>query len=124
MFTELDITVLPNPWDIEGADINQDYKKFEGDKNMNHYAKGLPDSVQTKLAERYRSIFELFLKHQDKISRVTFWGISDGNSWLNNWPIKRRTNYPLLFDRKYNEKEAFQSILNTLMLDKSASTRE
>lgn len=107
-FTELDITVLPNPWDLKGADVNQN---FEGSAKMNPYPKTLPDSVQTKLAERYESIFKLFLKHKDKISRVTFWGVYDGQSWLNDWPIKGRTNYPLPFDVNLKHKKTYDSIL-------------
>lgn len=107
-FTELDITVLPNPWDLKGADINQ---KFEGNEKMNPYPKALPDSIQNKLAERYEGIFKLFLKHKDKISRVTFWGVHDGQSWLNDWPIKGRTNYPLPFDADLKHKKAYNSIL-------------
>ncbi len=107
-FTELDITVLPNPWELRGADVNQ---KFEGNEKMNPYPNGLPDSIQNKLAERYASIFKLFLKHKDKISRVTFWGVYDGQSWLNDWPIKGRTNYPLPFDANLKHKKAYESIL-------------
>ncbi|MGE8342877.1 MAG: endo-1,4-beta-xylanase [Flavobacterium sp.] len=107
-FTELDITVLPNPWDLKGADVNQN---FEGSAKMNPYPKALPDSVQTQLAERYASIFKLFLKHKDKISRVTFWGVHDGQSWLNDWPIKGRTNYPLPFDKDLKHKPAYERIL-------------
>lgn len=107
-FTELDITVLPNPWDLKGAEISQ---KFEGSAKMNPYPKALPDSIQNKLAERYASIFKLFLKHKDKISRVTFWGVHDGQSWLNDWPIKGRTNYPLPFDKDLRHKKAYDSIL-------------
>lgn len=107
-FTEMDITVLPNPWDLVGAEINQN---FEGSAKMNPYPKSLPDSVQIKLAQRYRDIFALLLKHKDKISRVTLWGISDGQSWLNDWPIKGRTNYPLLFDRSFKPKKAYDSII-------------
>lgn len=107
-FTELDITVLPNPWDLKGAEISQ---KFEGSEKMNPYPKTLPDSIQNKLAERYESIFKLFLKHKDKISRVTFWGVHDGQSWLNDWPIKGRTNYPLPFDATLRHKKTYESIL-------------
>ena len=108
MITEFDITVLPNPWDLEGAEVSQN---FEGSEHMNPYTKELPDSVNTQLAQRYKDIFSLFKKHSDKISRVTFWGINDGVSWLNSWPIEDRTNYPLLFDRKYNRKPAYYSVL-------------
>lgn len=107
-FTELDITVLPNPWDLQGADVNQN---FEGSAKMNPYPEKLPDSVQVKLANRYASIFKLFLKHKDKISRVTFWGVHDGQSWLNDWPIKGRTNYPLLFDTNLMPKKGYESVM-------------
>jgi len=112
MFTELDVTVLPNPWDLNGAAVEQSYEQFEGDPTMNPYPNGVPDSVQTKLAERYEDIFELFLKHKDKISRVTFWGVQDGQSWLNGWPINGRTNHPLLFDREYLPKKAFKAVID------------
>ena len=106
--TELDISVIPSPWDVVGADVNQ---KSAASEKMNPYPKVLPDSIQTQLAERYEAIFKLFLKHQDKISRVTFWGVNDGQTWLNDWPINGRTNYPLLFDRDYKPKKAYFSIL-------------
>lgn len=107
-FTELDISVLPNPKDLNGADVNQN---FEGNAKMNPYPKTLPDSVQVKLADRYASIFKLFLKHKDKISRVTFWGVHDGQSWLNDWPVKGRTNYPLLFDKDLKPKKAYYEVM-------------
>jgi endo-1,4-beta-xylanase len=111
-FTELDITVLPSPWELVGAEISQNFDEYIGDKKMNPYPTELPDSVQIQLSKRYKDIFKLFLKHEDKISRVTFWGISDKNSWLNNFPIKKRTNHPLLFDRNYQPKEAYKSVLD------------
>lgn len=114
--TELDINVLPSPWDLVGADVNQN---FEGSKKMNPYPKNLPDSIQTKFANRYQDIFKLFLKHQDKISRVTFWGVNDGQSWLNDWPIKGRTNYPLLFDSELKPKAAYDSIVALKLKHKS-----
>jgi endo-1,4-beta-xylanase len=108
MLTELDITALPNPWDLEGADVNQN---FEGDPKMNPYPDGLPDSMQTKLAIEYEALFKVLLKHKDRVSRVTFWGVADGQSWLNGWPIRGRTNYPLLFDRNYQTKPAYQKVI-------------
>lgn len=110
-FTELDITVLPNPWDLDGAAVEQSYEQFEGDPKMNPYPVKLTDSAQTQLAKRYEDIFKLFLKHKDKIDRVTFWGVNDEQSWLNNWPINGRTNHPLLFDRNFEPKKAYFSVL-------------
>ena len=107
MITELDVTVLPNPWDLKGADVNQN---FEGNPAMNPYPSEISDSADTKLALYYESLFKLFLKYSDNISRVTFWGVNDGQSWLNNWPIKNRTNYPLLFDKNFNKKSAYKKV--------------
>jgi len=111
-FTELDISVLPNPWELVGAEVSQNFAKYIGDKKMNPYPKELPDAVQLKLAKRYEDIFKLFLKHEDKINRITFWGVTDNDTWLNNFPIKKRTNYPLLFDRNYQPKKAYHSLMN------------
>ena len=112
MFTELDVTVLPNPWELVGAEVTQNFSKFEGDPKMDPYPKALPKSVEKQLAKRYEDIFKLFVKHQDKISRVTFWGVMDKHSWLNDWPIKGRTNHPLLFDRNYQPKKAYNKLIN------------
>ncbi len=64
-----------------------------------------------KLADRYADFFEFFLKNKDKVSRVTIWGIHGGQSWTNFWPIRRRTNYPILFDRGYQPKAAFGALI-------------
>lgn len=110
-FTELDVTALPNPWDLEGAEVQQNYENYEGDPVMDPYPKGLPDSMQIKMANRYERLFQLFLAHHEKIGRVTFWGVTNKQTWLNNWPIKGRTNYPLLFNRKYQPQQAYESVM-------------
>lgn len=108
MFTELDLSVLPNPFNGNTADVNRTVSATE---NMDPYKNGLPDSVQSVLTKGYADLFTLFLKYSGKISRVTFWGVNDGQSWLNNWPIRGRTNYPLLFDRQFKPKPAFYKIM-------------
>ncbi len=107
MYTELDLTTLPNPWELVGAEISQNY---EGSPYMNPFTDGLPDTMAVKLGERYQDIFELFVEYKENISRVTFWGVNDKQSWLNNWPIENRTNYPLLFDRASKRKLAYDYV--------------
>lgn len=102
--TELDVEVLPRPGEVEGADLNVNFAESE---EWNPYKNGLPLDEERKLVARYVSLFRLFKKHSDKISRVTFWGLHDGRSWLNNWPVRGRTNYPLLFDREKALKQGF-----------------
>jgi endo-1,4-beta-xylanase len=106
MITELDIEVLPR--NFQGADVNQ---RMAADSTLNPYKNGIPDSVLQQQAKDYADLFALFLKHKDIVTRVTFWGVNDGQSWLNGWPIRGRTNYPLLFDRAYKPKPAFYSII-------------
>jgi len=110
MFTELDLSVLPNPWDNATADVN---RTATGNAKMNPYTTGLPDSVAQMQAKAYADLFKLFLKYKQHVSRVTFWGVNDGQSWLNGWPIRGRTNYPLLFDRNFQPKPAFYSVIAT-----------
>lgn len=111
MITELDITLLPNAWNQKGADISLN---FELQKKLNPYPDALPDEMQDKLAKRYAELFSLFHRHRDKFSRVTFWGVHDGQSWRNYWPVRERTDYPLLFDRQYKPKPAFDAIVKTV----------
>jgi len=105
--TELDVDVLPRTTK-PGADYAVDIAPTP---KLNPYTTGLPDSVQAALARRYADLFRVYLKHRDVIDRVTFWGVADGDSWLNNWPIRGRTNYPLLFDRLGQPKPAFAAII-------------
>ncbi len=110
MITELDISVLPRARNFSGAEVSQN---FQLQKELNPWPEGLPDEMQKKLADRYAELFGLFRKHADKIDRVTFWNVHDGNSWLNNWPIRGRTDYPLLFDRQTKPKPAFFAVVKT-----------
>ncbi|MCL2097378.1 MAG: endo-1,4-beta-xylanase [Bacteroidales bacterium] len=108
MITELDLSVLPIPKPNIGADVTAN---FEYMQEMNPYAEGLPDSVLQVQQQRYVDFFRLFLKHTDKIDRVTFWGVADGDSWKNDWPVHGRTDYALLFDRSHQAKSAVADIL-------------
>jgi endo-1,4-beta-xylanase len=107
MITELDLEVLPR--NFQGADISQ---RSASDPSLNPYVNGLPDSVMQQQTNDYEKLFKMFLKHKDKITRVTFWGVNDGQSWLNNWPVRGRTNYPLIFDRAYKPKPAYNKIVS------------
>ncbi len=105
--TELEISALPSPW---GSSANvSDTVAYQ--KEMNPYTKGLPKEVEAKWEKRYLDFFGLFLQHKDKIRRVTLWGVTDKQSWKNDFPVKGRTDYPLLFDRKDQEKPVVQKII-------------
>lgn len=108
MITEMDITVLPAGWQNRGADITQN---VQARKELNPWPDGLPDDMQQKLAARCGELFTVLLNNADAFDRVTFWGVQDGNSWRNNWPVRGRTDYPLLFDRQCKPKPAFDAVV-------------
>lgn len=108
MVTEMDISVLPHASPHVGAELTDTAAYNE---SLDPYKKELPPDKMNELGARYVSFFKLYLKHQDKISRVTLWGVGDGDSWKNNWPIEGRTDYPLLFDRNYQPKPFLVDIL-------------
>jgi endo-1,4-beta-xylanase len=105
--TELDIDVLPAA-SGQTADVGV---KIQENAKLNPYSKGLPREVQQQLTKRYADLFAVFWKHRDVLNRVTFWGTTDKTSWLNNWPVRGRTSYPLLFDRQGKPKPAFYAVL-------------
>jgi endo-1,4-beta-xylanase len=93
--TELDVDVLPR-------DRSDPYKS------------GIPASMLKQEAKRYVKLFAVFKRHRDLIPRVTFWGVDDSQSWLNDTPTKGRMNYPLLFDRTLQAKPAYQAVVDEL----------
>jgi endo-1,4-beta-xylanase len=110
MVTELDVDLLPAATRSQGAEVSM---SVTARNDLNPYANGLPDEMQQKLAQRYADLFSVFVAHRGDISRVTFWGVTDADSWLNDWPVRGRSSYPLLFDRDGNPKPAFDAVIKT-----------
>ncbi len=115
MITELDVDVLPltKEGQIIGQGMADKQFQLEEFKNfLDPYRNGLPDSVQQLLTNRYKALFKIFYSKKDKIARVTFWGVHDGMSWKNDYPIPNRINYPLLWDRSRQPKPALNAVLH------------
>lgn len=108
-FTELDIDVLPLVWDLPTAEIST---RFEYRPERDPFKGGLTQEMSDRLARRYEDLFKLFIKHADKIDRITLWGVSDDATWLNGFPIPGRTSHPLLFDRNKQPKDAYFRVAN------------
>lgn len=96
--TELDISVYPKEHTARqrnASDANEDFTAAKEEKQL----------------EQYLLCFELFRQYDAQISAVTFWNLSDRHSWLDNFPVKDRKDYPLLFDTSNNPKKAYFAIL-------------
>lgn len=100
MITELDIDVVPRHF--ASPDVSRRVKGATG-------VAGPLSEVLKRQAEQYARLFSMFESHAGMISRVTFWGLHDGRSWLNSWPQKRK-NHPLLWDRKLRPKPAHAAV--------------
>lgn len=107
MITEWDMSALPTV--NTSANISE---VTSYDAELNPYPEALPDSVSRIWNQRMNDFFHLFLKHADVISRVTVWGVSDGDSWKNDFPVKGRKDYPLLFDRNMQPKPFVRELLS------------
>jgi endo-1,4-beta-xylanase len=110
MITELDVDLLPGREGSGSAEISL---RQASNPALNPYTQGLPAEMQRTLAARYADLFSVYRKPSSTLSRVTFWGVTDDDSWLNNWPIAGRTSHPLLFDREGNPKPAFQFVIES-----------
>ena len=114
MITELDVDVLPltKEGQIIGQGMSDKQFQLEEFKTfLDPYPAGLPDSVQQLLTNRYAELFRIFFARKDKIKRVTCWGVHDGMSWKNDYPIPGRINYPLLWNRQREPKPALNAVL-------------
>ncbi len=99
--TELDISVYNKEHNSREAKPEDQNTEFTPEKEM-------------KQIEMYKRCFTLFEKYKKTISGVTFWNISDRSSWLDNFPVRGRKDYPLLFDKNGKPKQAFWEVVNTV----------
>jgi endo-1,4-beta-xylanase len=90
--TELDMSVYPSA-------------KAPADPN------GYTQAMAAKQNQQYEMVFKIFRKYKDVITGVTFWNVSDRSSWLNDFPVKGRKNYPLLFDDNLQPKPAYWRVM-------------
>ena len=76
-------------------------KETGGSLNMNRQGEELTPEKQQMFNDKYAGLFEVLRRHADAIDVVTFWNVSDRDTWLGT------SNYPLLFDENQNAKDAY-----------------
>jgi len=108
-FSELDISVLPNPYGFSGANVSD---RFAYRPEMDPYKNGLTKEKEREINDFWTSFYKMLITHRDSILRVSFWCLNDANSWKNDHPIKGRTDYATLFDRKNQPKSVVKELIN------------
>jgi endo-1,4-beta-xylanase len=103
-FAELGIPISITELDVNAAQGGQRSLSADVSQNAQTAAGGVVDSANQKLADQYASLFRVFLKHRKQIKLVTFWGLTDRDSW-------RRNGKPLLFDAEWRPKPAFDAVI-------------
>jgi endo-1,4-beta-xylanase len=99
--TEFDLTSIPFPMgNTAEISARAGYQEI-----YDPYRNGLPDSARNAINQRFKELFDTFVKHSSNIERVTVWGITDSGSWRLNWPIMGRTDFPTLFYKDGKMKE-------------------
>jgi endo-1,4-beta-xylanase len=104
-FADLGIPISITELDVNASQGGQRSQSAEVAQNSQAAAGGVVDAVNQKLAEQYASLFRVFLKHRKQIKLVTFWGLTDRDSW-------RRAGKPLLFDGEWRPKPAFDAVIS------------
>ena len=99
MITEWDMSALPTI--SQSANVSD---SVVYNTQFNPYPDGLPEELSAEWNKRMATALDIFKRHSDVITRVTAWGTHDSMSWKNDFPMKGRVEYPLLFDRNYEMK--------------------
>lgn len=108
-FSELDLSVLPNPYGFSGANISD---KFAYRLEMDPFREGLTPDMEAQFDGFWLGFFSMLLTHHESIQRVNFWCLNDANSWRNDFPIRGRMDYATLFDRNSQPKPVIQKLID------------
>jgi len=108
-FSELDLSVLPNPYGFSGANVSD---RFAYRPAVDPYKNGVPADKQAEIDQFWIDFYKMLITHKDDITRLTFWCVNDRNSWKNDFPIKGRSDYATLVDRNNNMKPVVKEIIN------------
>lgn len=107
-FSELDLSVLPNPYGFSGANVSD---RFAYRPEMDPYTTGLTKEQNDKMEQYWVDFYKMLLNHHKDIIRVNFWCLNDANSWRNDFPIRGRTDYATLFDRNSRPKPVIDHLI-------------
>ncbi|MBN8782322.1 MAG: endo-1,4-beta-xylanase [Terrimonas ferruginea] len=95
--TELDVSVYPKEHNARDRKQEDTDTRFTTDREQ-------------KQRDVYTQAFRQFRGMGKQLTSVTFWNISDRHSWLDDFPVKNRKDYPLLFDTTLKRKAVYMDV--------------
>lgn len=95
---------------ITELDVSIHKKEHQARERNEEDSDEFTEQLQKQQKEMYAMIFKVFREYKDVITNVTFWGVSDKDSWLNYFPVEGRKDYPLLFNANLKPKEAYRIV--------------
>lgn len=107
-FSELDLSILPNPFGFSGANISD---KFAYRPEMDPFREGLSAEMSEAFDSFWLGFYKMLLTHKESVTRVTFWCLNDANSWRNDFPIRGRMDYATLYDRQCQPKPIINKLI-------------
>jgi endo-1,4-beta-xylanase len=87
-----------------------DVSVFNHEDKRTDLTEPTPEMLELQ-AERYHQVFHLLREYRASITSVTFWGAADDYSWLSDFPVKGRKNWPFLFDENHQPKDSFWKVV-------------
>ena len=79
-------------------------QEMGGQLNFSRDGGNISQVVKTLQEDQYARLFKVLRKHKDVVDNVTFWNLSDRDSWLG------ARNYPLPYDENYKAKRVYSII--------------
>ncbi|WP_158826493.1 endo-1,4-beta-xylanase [Mucilaginibacter lacusdianchii] len=96
--TELDISIYP--WEKNRRSLRP------GEKGE------YTPELEQKQTAKYKEVFSIFREQKKVLTGVTFWNLSDRSTWLDEYPVAGRKNFPLLFDTNLQPKKVYDEVIN------------
>jgi len=103
--------------EIQLTEVDISLYQWDEAKNKNEFFTAVPKDRVTEQAKRCMEIFTTAACYP-AVNNITTWGIADSLSWLNDFPIKKRKNWPLLFDDDWKEKPVIKELIEAGMKKK------
>jgi len=100
--------------EIEFTEVDVSAYVWSEARDKADFLSAMPQDRIKEQAKRYMDLFLITCDYPN-IKNITTWGVADNHTWLDNFPVKERKNWPLLFDEQYREKQIVADLLEAGM---------